>query len=129
MWLVEIITVILVRVNREENKIELNRHTLWMSYAITTPIGGVVIPIAFFVYFLRMKRYSISQKPCKSSNIRTMKPSTRVSAKSCTDQQDRPNFLSYDEFTDLSVVVDPPLLGANSHSINYGSIRGQIRDN
>ena len=127
VWLVEILTIILVRVNRERDEIELNRHVLWMSYAITTPIGGVVIPIAFFVYFLRMKRYGTSQKLREFSNIGTAKPSTRVSAKSFTSQQERPNFLSPPEFTDSAVVVDPPLLGTSSNS-NYGSMRGRFHD-
>ena len=127
VWLVEVITIILVHLDRK-GKFELNRYVLWMCYAITTPIGGVVIPIAFFVYFLRKKRYVSSHKLRNVSNIRTVNPSTRVSANSHTSQQKRPGFLSnsdvdWETSNGSAVVVDDAaLLRSGSVYSKYGTM-------
>lgn len=126
VWLVEVITTILLRLDKK-HKLKLNRYILWMCYAIITPIGGVVIPIAFFVYFLRKKRYASSRRLREISNIRTAKASSRVSANSHTSQQDRPGFLSnsdvdWETSNGSAVVVDPSAPLCESSCSKYGTI-------
>lgn len=58
--LVEISIVVLLRIQALEGR--LNNYVMWMFYAVVTPIGGVIIPIAFFVYFLRRKSQSAPLK-------------------------------------------------------------------
>ena len=116
--IVETTLVILLR--KESSKKVLNNYVMWMIYAVTTPIGGVVIPIAFFVYFLRKKKFKKERRLANiSTNARTVQPSTRVSANSYTSQQERPHFLSNSDIeTDSVVVVDPSIV-KNS---KYGAV-------
>ena len=89
--IIELSVVILLRqevFNKDTNYI------LWVLYAVTTPIGGVVIPIAFFIYLIRQKSFSKYIPLSGISDAHTMQPSDRISAKSYTSQQDRPQFLS-----------------------------------
>lgn len=122
--MVEITIVVLLRYGRNYN-LHLHKFPMLMCYAITTPIGGVVIPIAFFVYFLRRKGYSLPPHRLREvSNIRTVRPSSRVSVDSCTSKQERPNFLSnsdvaWETSSGSAVVVDPLLCESYS---KYGSV-------
>ena len=107
---------------------------LWMAYAIITPIGGIVIPISFFVYFLYNKCTSkkepqeMDNQPRRESDHADVAdgffhPPNRVSAASNTDERSQ-NFwtCSGDTFASLSgssyVNVKQPLLdsGRNSSS-------------
>ena len=110
-------TTLVILLRNESSKKVLNNYVMWMIYAVTTPIGGVVIPIAFFVYFLRKKNFKKERRLANfSNNSRTVKPSTRVSAKSYTSQQERPHFLSNSDIeTDSVVVVDPSI-------VKYGTV-------
>ena len=93
----------------------------------------MVIPVAFFVYFLRMRRKantsSLPRRLQGVSSIKTVKPSSRVSPCSYTSQQEKPDFLSNSDVewvtsTDSAIVVDP-LLCENPHVMfcKYGSVQ------
>lgn len=73
-------------------------------YAVTLPIGEISLSLSSFVHFFRT--FCKSWKPGRAgvklyhndisrlSNDGHVEPSFRISAKSYTDQQERPNFLS-----------------------------------
>ena len=99
--------VSIVIIFRELVHSSINKYVTWMVYAIVTPIGGGVMPIAFFIYLLRKKNLSIPHEMQDVSRARTVRDSERVSVNSYTSQQERPNFLSKShEYTS-------PLLGEN----------------
>lgn len=123
--LVEISIVVLLRIDALDGR--LNSYIMWMFYAVTTPIGGAIIPIAFFIYFLRIKSQGAPLKLQQVSRARaTMQHSERCSVNSFTSQQDRPKFLSHsdvgwDTSTDSAVVVERTL-GESKRSSKYGSM-------
>ena len=82
--------------NKFGSSLHLNKYVMWMLYAIMTPVSGVVIPIALFIYHLRRKNIAVSfRKLHDVSNIwpHTVPPSTRKTVDSDSDV-DRPSFLS-----------------------------------
>ena len=92
--IVEVLLVILLRIDALKG--HLDTYAVWMSYAIITPIGAAIIPIAFFCYFLRKKRHAEPQKKLQqvSRADAIVRPSERRSFNSHTSQQERSNFLS-----------------------------------
>lgn len=118
---VEISIVVLLRIHG------LNNYIMWMFYAVITPIGGAVIPIAFFLYFLRKKSQAAPLKLQPVSRGRaTVRESDRQSVNSHTSQQEeRPKFLSQSdvawETSNDSAVVVQQILG-ESQRTKYGSI-------
>lgn len=91
--IVEVLIIVLLRIDALKG--HLNTYVVWMFYAIVTPIGGAMIPVAFFCYFLRKKRHAEPQKLQQlSRGHATVRPSERQSVNSHTSQQERPNFLS-----------------------------------
>ena len=105
----------------------LNTYVMWMFYAVITPVGGVIIPIAFFVYHLRSKKFALSQKLREVSNAipRTVNPSNRKTVNSNSDVN-RPNFLSPSDVqwstpSGSAVVVNASLIGSARQS-NYGTM-------
>lgn len=92
----------------------IDKYMAWMIYAIATPIGGGVMPIAFFVYLLRRKNLSIPLNMPDISRARTVRDSERQSVNSYTSQQERPGFLSNSHIGwETSTVIVSPLLGEN----------------
>jgi hypothetical protein len=121
---VEVLVVVLLRIDKLNG--HLNTYTMWMVYAISTPIGGVVIPIAFFCYFLRQKSQPGAVRLHQVSRAHaTLNPSERQSVNSHTSQQDRPRFLTESdvgwETSNASAVVIPHSAVGSLRS-QYGSI-------
>ena len=93
---IEITIVIFFKLKQSKTLMHLDSYAMWMFYAVITPVGGVVIPIAFSVYHLRKKNFiSKSRKLHNISNAqgRTVPDSTRETINS-DSQEDRPGFLS-----------------------------------
>lgn len=126
--LVEISIVVLLRIEALSGR--LNNHIMWMCYAVITPIGGVIIPIAFFFYFLRRKSQAAPFKLREVSRAHaTMHNSERQTVNSRTSQQDeRPKFLSNGDVSWDSAVVIEQTLGksqrafSESQQTKYGSL-------
>ena len=114
------IVVILLRIDALKG--HLDTDAVWMSYAIITPIGTVIIPIAFFCSFLRKGHAEPQKLQQVSQGHATVRPSERQSFNSHTSQQERPNFLSHSdvgwETSTGSAVVIPKELGKSQ----YGSM-------
>lgn len=82
---VEISIVLLLRKHALEG--HLNNYTMWMFYAVITPISGVIIPIAFFIYFVRKKSHAAQFKLQQVSRaLATVRDSDRLSVNSHTSQ-------------------------------------------
>jgi len=83
-------------------------YILWLVYAISTPISGVVIPIGFFSY-LQCKLHCISRKQREELDgtleDRTAPESSRVSAPSVTTAQ---NFLTNSNEEDNEASINKP---------------------
>ena len=123
---VEVLLVVLLRIDALKG--HLNTYAVWMSYAIITPIGAAIIPIAFFCYFLRKKRHDAEPQKLEqvSRGHATVRPSERRSFNSHTSQQERSNFLSpsdvgWETSTDSAVVI-PKELGESRRTTKYGSM-------
>lgn len=78
-------------------------YSLLVMYAITLPVGEISLSLTSFVHFFRISCKSwytkASEIPFRGvtsqlSNHFNVKPSIRISAKSYTSQQERPDFLS-----------------------------------
>ena len=123
VWLVEGVIYFISIANVPQ----LDTFTLWMVYAIITPIGGIVVPIGFFAYLFYSKCSSSSSRHYIDigdySNLQTGKDAerfihnpSRVSAASRTSDRDSNQFLDRsDEFT-TSDQETKPLLGSTSKS-------------
>ncbi len=123
--LVEIIVIIELRQQENNASGGTDKYILWMCYAISTPIGGVIIPIAFFLYFLREKKVSKRHRLMAVSNPAcTVPPSDRLSPNSFTSQQERPCRLTHSdvewETSTGSAVVVNSFVG--SYESKYGAV-------
>ncbi len=117
--IIEVTIEILLQQHSQQHSLHINNYSMWLVYAVVTPISGAIIPIAFFFYFLRKKRLNAPHKLQDISRARaTVHDSDRVSANSHTSQQERPNYLTRSgEESDTSQDSIPHSLGTN-----YGSI-------
>ena len=99
----------------------INVFTLWMVYAIITPIGGIVVPIGFFVY-LFCSKFSFSNSSHgiaigEYSNMQTGRDGNRLihdpsreSAASHTSDRDYNQFLSNSDDSTTGDQETKPLL-------------------
>ena len=124
---IEISIVIFFKLEQSNIVYNLNTYVMWMFYAIITPVSGAVIPIAFFIYHLRKKHFTLSQKLHNISNAQphTIRPSNRLTVNSDSDKG-RPNFKSGSDVqwstpSGSAVVVDACLV-ENLRGQNYGAI-------
>lgn len=109
---------------------------LWMVYAIITPIGGMAVPIGFFVYFLCSKHLAPSALSSSQdvsvhaySNMRTgnagdrlIHNPSRVSQPSHTSDRDSQFFLSKSGEETSSYAQNQPLLTSTSTRSSYLSV-------
>ncbi len=124
---IEISVVIFFKLKQAGTLPHLNSYVMWMFYAIVTPVSGVVIPIAFFVYHLRKKNFNLSQRLHDVSNARrhTVNPSNRKTVDSDSNV-DRPKFKSPSDVqwstpSGSAVVVTASLMDDMRQS-NYGTM-------
>ena len=101
LFLIEVVSRLVLRTNE-------NIYTLWLVYAISTPISGVVIPIGFFSY-LQCKLCCINHKQGEELDgtleDRTAPESSRVSAPSVTTAQ---NVLTNSNKEDNEASINKP---------------------
>ncbi len=120
--LIEISIVIFFKLEESRTLLHLDNYVMWMFYAVVTPVGGVVIPIAFLIYHLRKKNFtSLYQRLHNVSNAgdHTFHPSSRESIDSDSDKG-RPNFKSrsdvqWNTSTGSAVVINTSLVGKSKY--------------
>ena len=109
---------------------------LWMVYAIITPIGGMAVPIGFFVYFLCSKHLASSTSSSSRdvsvhaySNMQTGKTGdrlvhnpSRISQPSNTSDRDSQFFLSKSGEETSTYSQSQPLLTSTSTRSSYLSV-------
>lgn len=104
LCVIEISALMFLHMHKAANS---TSYPLLVMYAITLPVGEISLSLTSFVHFFRMSCKSwkffrnakargipfrgVTSKLGNDSNV---KPSTRISVKSYTSQQERPDFLS-----------------------------------
>lgn len=90
--LIEMIILVLFKLEQPKKLHHLNNYYMLMCLAVVTPVGGVVIPIAFFVYHLRKKCFSLSGKRSRKlhdmshAQAKTINPSNHKTVNSDSDE-------------------------------------------
>lgn len=113
--IVEIAILVFFKLRQSNQLHHLNSYYMWMCYAVITPIGAVVIPIAFFVYHLRKKNFSLPQKlhDVSHGQYKTINPSHYKPVNSNSDEgrpDFRPSSVHWSTPSGSAVIIDPSVV-------------------